>query len=76
MGYSNVFYAMGEVKRPVRTLKIAGPLALIIITILYVLAQVAYFAAVPRQDILESEQVIASLYFQNMFGKSSARALS
>lgn len=76
VGYSNVFYAMGEVKRPVRTLKIAGPLALIIITILYLLAQVAYFAAVPRQDILESEQVIASLYFQNMFGKSSARALS
>jgi amino acid transporter len=69
-------YAMGEVKAPVRTIKIAGPLAIGVVTVLYLLTQVAYFAAVPREDILGSTQIIASLYFQNMFGASAAKALS
>ena len=76
VGYSNLMYAMGEVKAPVRTIKIAGPLAIGVVTVLYLLTQVAYFAAVPREDILGSTQIIASLYFQNMFGASAAKALS
>ncbi|WFD34152.1 methionine permease [Malassezia cuniculi] len=76
VGYSNLFYALGEVRNPLRTIKIAGPLALISLTTLYVLAQVAYFAAVPREDILGSNQIIAALFFKNVFGDRSARALS
>lgn len=57
-------------------MKIAGPLALIVLTILYVLAQVAYFAAVPIPEILESKQIIAASFFKHMFGERSARALS
>lgn len=67
---------MGEVKSPVRTIKIAGPLAIGIIATLYLLVQVAYFAAVPKEDILGSTQIIAALFFQNMFGDAAARALS
>ncbi|ODN78785.1 hypothetical protein L202_04340 [Cryptococcus amylolentus CBS 6039] len=76
VGYSNLMYAVGEVKSPIRTIKIAGPLAIGIITVLYLLAQIAYFAAVPKEDILGSTQITAALFFQNMFGESSARALS
>ncbi|GHJ86259.1 hypothetical protein NliqN6_2661 [Naganishia liquefaciens] len=76
VGYSNAYYSMGEVRSPVRTIKIAGPLAIILITILYLLVQIAYFAAVSREDILGSTQIIAALFFQNMFGDSAARALS
>ncbi|WVQ74904.1 hypothetical protein IAR50_004512 [Cryptococcus sp. DSM 104548] len=76
VGYSNLMYAVGEVKSPIRTIKIAGPLAIGIITILYLLTQIAYFAAVPKDDILGSTQITAALFFQNMFGESSARALS
>ncbi|KAI8825615.1 amino acid permease-domain-containing protein [Fimicolochytrium jonesii] len=76
VGYSNIFYALGEIRTPVRTIKIAGPLALGVITVLYMLVQVAYFAAVPRDQILGGSQIVASLFFQNMFGESSARALS
>jgi L-type amino acid transporter 9 len=43
-GYSNVNNVLNEVKNPVRTLKIAGPLGLGITTVLYLLANVAYFA--------------------------------
>jgi L-type amino acid transporter 9 len=43
-GWSNVNYVMNEVKDPIRTLKIAGPLGLGICAVLYLLANVAYFA--------------------------------
>ncbi|KAJ3006254.1 hypothetical protein HKX48_000214 [Thoreauomyces humboldtii] len=76
VGYSNLFYALAEVRTPIRTIKIAGPLALGVITVLYMLVQVAYFAAVPKVDVLGSSQIVAALFFKNMFGENSARALS
>lgn len=33
-------------------------------------------AAVPKEEILASKQIVAALYFQHMFGEKSARALS
>lgn len=76
VGYSNLFYAMGEVKNPARTVKIAGITTLITLTILYVLCQVAYFAAVPLDEIQGSSQIIAAEFFKHMFGERSAKALS
>lgn len=76
MGYSNLFYALGEVRNPTRTMKIAGPLAIVSLTILYVLAQVAYFACVPKDEVLNSTQIIAANFFAHVFGERSARALS
>ena len=43
-GWSNLNYVLNSVKNPVRTLKIAGPLGLSICALLYILANVAYFA--------------------------------
>ena len=43
-GWSNVNYVLNNVKNPVRTLKIAGPLGLGISTVLLLLANVSYFA--------------------------------
>ena len=43
-GWSNVNYILNEVRDPIRTLKIAGPLGLGICAVLYMLANVAYFA--------------------------------
>ncbi|THH13249.1 hypothetical protein EW146_g6945 [Bondarzewia mesenterica] len=76
IGYSNVNYALSEVRNPVRTLKIAGPLAMGTVTIVYMLVNVAYFAAVPKADILTSGRTVAALYFRNMFGAKAEKALS
>lgn len=76
IGYSNVNYALSEVRNPVRTLKIAGPLAIGSVTIVYMLVNVAYFAAVPKADILTSGRTVAALYFRNMFGTQAEKALS
>lgn len=40
IGYSNANYALSETKNPVRTLKIAAPLALGLVSILYMLCNV------------------------------------
>lgn len=39
---------MSEIENPIRTVKRAAPLALLLVTVLYLLANVAYFAAVPK----------------------------
>jgi L-type amino acid transporter 9 len=45
-GWQNANYILNDVRKPVHTLKIAGPLALGITATLYILANVAYFAYV------------------------------
>ncbi|PGH01627.1 hypothetical protein AJ79_07875 [Helicocarpus griseus UAMH5409] len=76
IGYSNANYALSETKNPVRTLKVAAPLALGIVAVLYMLANIAYFAAVPKEEILSSGRVLAASFFRNVFGPKAERALS
>ena len=76
IGYSNANYALSETKNPVKTLKIAAPAALGAVAILYMLANIAYFAAVPREEILSSGRVLAASFFRNMFGPKAETALS
>ncbi|KAG2129691.1 amino acid/polyamine transporter I, partial [Suillus bovinus] len=66
-GWSNVNYVMND---------IAGPLGLGICTILYLLANVAYFLAVIKTEIDESGVTVAALFFGNVFGSVAERALS
>ena len=51
-GWANVNYVLNNVKNPVRTLKIAGPLGLGICAVLYLLANVSYFAYVPSLQFI------------------------
>jgi amino acid transporter len=67
-GWQNANYVLNEVRNPVRTLKIAGPLGLGITATLYIFANIAYFAYVPshaprRQATPEFE----CLYIQRIF---------
>ncbi|KAK4695836.1 hypothetical protein P7C71_g1988, partial [Lecanoromycetidae sp. Uapishka_2] len=75
-GWSNAAYVLNEVKKPVRTIKIAGPLALGTCGVLYLLANVAYFAAATPKEIANSGVTVASFFFRQVFGESGARALS
>jgi amino acid transporter len=75
-GWENANYVLSEIKNPRRTLTIAAPLAVGGVTILYVLANVAYFAAIPKSDLATSEVIVAGLFFKNVFGDSAgARTL-
>ncbi|OOQ89123.1 High-affinity methionine permease [Penicillium brasilianum] len=76
IGYSNANYALSETKNPVRTLKIAAPLAIGSVGILYMFVNIAYFAAVSKEDMLESGSVVAAVFFGNMFGKQAEKVMS
>ncbi|KAF2796468.1 amino acid transporter [Melanomma pulvis-pyrius CBS 109.77] len=76
IGYSNANYALSETKNPVRTLKIAAPLALGSVAILYMFVNIAYFAAVPAEEIIASKRLVAASLFRNVFGPKAERALS
>ncbi|KAJ5774124.1 hypothetical protein N7457_009020 [Penicillium paradoxum] len=76
IGYSNANYALSETKNPVRTLKIAAPVAIVSVSILYMLVNVAYFAAVSKKEMLESGSIVAAVFFRNMFGKRAEKVMS
>ena len=76
IGYSNANYALSETRNPVRTLKRAAPAALITVGIFYMLVNIAYFAAVPKQEIVDSGRILAASFFRNVFGQRAERALS
>ncbi|ANB14662.1 Mup1p [Sugiyamaella lignohabitans] len=76
IGYSNANYALAETKNPHRILKIAAPLAITIVTILYMFVNLAYFAVVPRDQILNSGTILAGNFFGIVWGKRGETAMS
>ncbi|KAH9932865.1 amino acid transporter [Fomitopsis serialis] len=75
-GWSSVNYVMNNVRDPVRTLKISAPLGLTICAVLYLLANVAYFAAATKDEIATSGVTVASLFFVKVFGPTAQKALT
>ncbi|KAJ7488271.1 APC amino acid permease [Mycena latifolia] len=76
IGYSNANYALSEIRDPVRTIKRAAPLAILSVAAVYMLVNIAYFAVVSKADIIGSRQIVAALFFRNLFGPATERALS
>lgn len=76
IGYSNVNYALGEVRNPVKTLKFAAPSALIIVAIIYLFVNIAYFAIVPKELLKTSSTILAADFFQIAFGDNAKKASS
>ncbi|KAF9542046.1 high affinity methionine permease [Agrocybe pediades] len=76
IGFSNVNYALSEAKNPQRTVRIAGPLAIAVVTVLYVLANIAYFSAATKEEITSGGRLVAALLFRNVYGPKTERALS
>jgi len=75
-GWSNASYVLNEVNNPVRTLKIAGPLGLGICTVMYLLANVSYYAAATPAEVAASGVTVASLFMDKVFGEGMRRAFS
>lgn len=76
IGYSNANYALGEIKNPVKVLKIAAPSALFFITVLYILVNIAYFAVVPADVLRNSGRIVAASFFKTIFGEKGDKAAS
>jgi amino acid transporter len=70
IGWHNAFYVLGEVKgtNPVRTVRKAGFISLTVVAFLYFFTNIAYVAAIPREEIQSSGQLVAALFFRYTFG--------
>lgn len=68
-GLENVNNVLNEVKNPIRTLKSAAPAALLLSFGLYLLINVAYFVAIPLDEIKQSKELVAALFFEKVFGQ-------
>ncbi|KAL4757200.1 amino acid/polyamine transporter I [Aspergillus foveolatus] len=62
---------------PVKSLKIYATAALTTVYLLYMFANVAFFAAVPKEELKTSSLIVASLFFSKVFGDGrSVRGLN
>lgn len=73
--WSNAAYILNEVKNPVRTLKIAGPLAVTTCGLLYIFANISYYAAATPAEVSASGVTVASFFMLKVFGKTASRVL-
>ncbi|KAK8054926.1 hypothetical protein PG993_000153 [Apiospora rasikravindrae] len=71
-GYSNAFNVVAEIKNPIKTLKKNSTISVIIVAVLYFLCNIAYFAAVPKQEFRKSKEIAAGVFFTAVFGKGQA----
>jgi amino acid transporter len=72
-GWNNAAYVLNEVKNPVRTLSIAGPLGLGTVGVLYFFANIAYFTVATPQEIGESGVRVAALFLGKVYGEGARR---
>lgn len=73
LGFSNANYAMGEMKNPRRTIKVAGPLAVIIVAALFLFSNVAYLSGASKEEIVSSGRLVVALLMNNVWGEKVER---
>jgi amino acid transporter len=72
-GWENANYVLSEVRRPPgnesRVFKVAAFSAIGLTTVLYVLANVAYFTVLTDAELLEEGDMVAAKFFVKVFGE-------
>jgi amino acid transporter len=72
-GLDNMVNVLNEVKNPVRTLKTVSITALVTACAMYLLVNIAYLSVVPLDEIKQSGELIAALFFEKVFGPQLGR---
>ncbi|KAL8670232.1 MAG: hypothetical protein Q9168_005221 [Polycauliona sp. 1 TL-2023] len=76
-GFEQPFYVLSEVSRPKKRFATATIGTMLVVAILFNLANVAYLCAVPKDIVLSSDLDIANIFFGRVFGDDIApRVLS
>ncbi|KAL1875908.1 hypothetical protein VTK73DRAFT_9763 [Phialemonium thermophilum] len=70
-GWENANYVLTEVRDAPRTLRKAAIMAVSVVTIMYLLANIAYFAAMSKYELAGANVTVAAQFFENVWGKSA-----
>lgn len=74
-GYQNAFNVVNEIKDPVRTIKKHGLISVAIVSVLYMLCNIAYFSAVDKEAFGQSKEIAAAVFFTQVFGSGAAETV-
>ncbi|KAJ1978926.1 hypothetical protein H4R34_003023 [Dimargaris verticillata] len=72
-GWNNLNYSLGELKRPRRNLPICVVGGVSLITVLYLLTNVAYFSVISMADAEDAREVLAGRWGDLVFGTTFGR---
>ncbi|CDK28702.1 unnamed protein product [Kuraishia capsulata CBS 1993] len=72
-GWNSAHVVSSEMKDPVKTMRIAGPLAMGIVVICYMFINIAYLIVIPSEDLMGSGELVGSLLFEKLFGYKIGR---
>ncbi|KAI3394492.1 hypothetical protein diail_2626 [Diaporthe ilicicola] len=75
-GYQNAFNVVAEIKRPIPTLKRYATISVVLVAVLYMLCNIAYFSAVPKDEFAASKEIAAGVFFTAVFGSRGSKALN
>ncbi|AHY77660.1 AQG_2a_G0023180.mRNA.1.CDS.1 [Saccharomyces cerevisiae] len=67
-GWDTVHTVTSEIKNPVKTLKVSGPLSLIICFVCYTMMNVAYLKVLTYEEIVSAGPLVGSVLFTKLFG--------
>ncbi|KAF2120982.1 amino acid permease-domain-containing protein [Lophiotrema nucula] len=70
-GWESANYVLTEVRDAPRTLRIAAPMAVSMVMLSYILANIAYFAASTKSQIANSGVTVAAGFFEHVWGPST-----
>lgn len=70
-GWENGNFVLSEIHKPQHTLRIAGPIAISLVTALYLLCNASYFAVIPSDRLASSGTIVAGTFFRVLFNKTS-----
>ncbi|KAH3670505.1 hypothetical protein OGAPHI_001020 [Ogataea philodendri] len=72
-GWHTAHIVTNEIKDPVRTLAIAGPLALLIVNVSYFFLNLSYLIVIPDSELASSGEMVGSLLYEKLFGYTIGR---
>ncbi|CAG8588501.1 15982_t:CDS:2 [Funneliformis mosseae] len=70
-GWNNLNYSLNEFKNVEKGLLFSNSISVVIVTLLYLLVNIAFISVVPKEDILnngKADQIIAATFFNKLFG--------
>ncbi|RKP07187.1 amino acid/polyamine transporter I, partial [Thamnocephalis sphaerospora] len=74
-GWNNLNFSLGELRNPKRNLPIATLSGVSIVTVLYILANAAYFTVVPAATAFAGREILAGSFVNIVFGLHFGRVV-
>ncbi|KAI9505574.1 amino acid permease-domain-containing protein [Coemansia spiralis] len=72
-GFTNLVYSLGELRKPQRNLPWSIGGSVVIVGVLYIMANVAFFFVVPMDVAVNSEEILAAEFTYRVFGHQIGR---